>query len=298
MIDKYYIYLTPFFDTEGNPRNDASLELGRLPIYFDDKYKFSYTPLNNLYPTKWATKLSHIIVGDIKQYNMHEIYTDVVFTDSYKQNSYLPEKLRTYFRTIFIDKMDCEFSNKYIECPKNKIEITKFYFVFNGYAHFIPSTLLFLSTGNETHRFCSFQFSSEIDYISIDSRIFGAYHRLYDGENNTIRFIYSNDPNFIVDVKDYTSYENRKGVKKEVPSIEYLRDWDRSLKKEELMVKDAFEEIENEKKKLLSIFSFSFLSKEKIETLERENQELTEQVQRDKDLIWQLINYCNGTNHS
>ena len=44
VIDKYYIYLTPFFDTEGNPRNDASLELGRLPIYFDDKYKFSYTP--------------------------------------------------------------------------------------------------------------------------------------------------------------------------------------------------------------------------------------------------------------
>ena len=44
VIDKYYIYLTPFFDTEGNLRNDASLELGRLPIYFDDKYKFSYTP--------------------------------------------------------------------------------------------------------------------------------------------------------------------------------------------------------------------------------------------------------------
>ena len=236
---------------------------------------------------------------------MHEIYADVVFTDSYKQNSYLPEKLRTYFRTIFIDKMNCEFSNKYIECPKNKIETTKFYFVFNGYAHLIPSSLLFLSTGNETHRFCSFQFSSEIDYISIDSRIFGAYHRLYDGENNTIRFIYPNDPNFIVDVKDYTGYENRKGVKKEVPSIEYLRDWDRSLKKEELMVKDAFEEIENEKKKIRErkkeldkkekeIFD----NKEKIETLERENQELTEQVQRDKDLIWQLINYCNGTSHS
>ena len=304
IIDKYYIYLTPFFDAKGQPRNDISLELGRLPIYFDDKYKFSYTPLNNLYPTKWATKLSHIFVGDIKSYNMHDIHADVIFTDSYSDDNYIPERLRTLFRTIFVDKMKCEFSYSYIECPIDKIESTKIYFVFNGYAHLIPSSLLFLSSGNETHRFCSFKFSSEIDYISIDSRIFGAYHRLYDGENNTVRFVYPDDPNFIVDVKDYTGFENRKGVKKEIPSNEYLRDWEQSLKKEELNINEALIEIENDRKRLRErnkeldkrekeIIDY----KEKIETLESENQELNEQIQRDKDLIWHLINYCNGTKH-
>ena len=71
------------------------------------------------------------------------------------------------------------------------------------------------------------------------------------------------------------------------------------------MVKDAFEEIENEKNKIrerkkeLDKKEKEIIdNKEKIETLERENQELTEQIQRDKDLIWQLINYCNGTSHS
>ena len=304
IIDKYYIYLTPFFDIEGNLRNDATLELGRLPIYFDEKYKFSYTPLNNLYPTKWATKLSHIFVGDIKSYNMHDIHADVIFTDSYSDDNYIPERLRTLFRTIFVDKMKCEFSYSYIECPIDKIESTKIYFVFNGYAHLIPSSLLFLSSGNETHRFCSFKFSSEIDYISIDSRIFGAYHRLYDGENNTVRFVYPDDPNFIVDVKDYTGFENRKGVKKEIPSNEYLRDWEQSLKKEEVNINKASIEIENDRKRLrernkeLDKREKEIIdNKEKIETLERENQELNEQIQRDKDLIWHLINYCNGTKH-
>ena len=58
VIDKHYIYLTPFFDIEGKPRDDISMELGRLPVYFDDKYKYSYIPLNNLYPKKWDVKFN------------------------------------------------------------------------------------------------------------------------------------------------------------------------------------------------------------------------------------------------
>ena len=306
VIDKYYIYLTPFFDIKGNPRNDASLELGRLPIYFDDKYKFSYTPLylDDIYTTtKWATKLSHIFVGDINSDNMHEINANVIFTDSYRENSYIPEKLRTFFRTIFIDKMECEFSYSYIICPINKIEATKIYFVFNGYAHFIPSSLLFLKAGNDTHRYCSFKFSSEIDYIFIDSRIFGAYHRLYDGENKTIRFVYPEDPDFIVDVKDYTGFKNREGVKKEIPSIDHLRDWEQNLKKEELTIKESLAEIEKERNKIrerikeIDKKEETIGNKEKIETLERENQELTEKVKKNKDLIEHLIKYCNSTSH-
>ena len=233
VINKHYIYLTPFFDAEGQEKNDISLELGRMPIYFTNKYYYSYTPLNKLYPTKWAAKLSHIYVGRKIEDNLHEINADVVFTDSYQSKSYIPETLKTFFRTIFVDEMNCEFKQDDIICPINKIKANKIYFVFNGFAHYIPNSLLFYG-GNETHQYCRFEFSSKIDYISIDSYIFGAYHRLYDGENNTIRFVYPEDPYFIEDVKEYTGYENRNGVKMEVRTYEYLKDWERSLQKEEL----------------------------------------------------------------
>lgn len=168
VIKKYYIYLTPFLDIDGNKRNDISLEIGRLPIYFTNKYYYSYMPLNKLYPTKWATKLSHIYVGHKREDDLHEINSDVVFTDSGKLKSYLPESLKTIFRTIFVDKLNCKFKGDDIICPIKKLEANKFYFVFNGYAHYIPNSILFYK-GNETHQYCRFQFSSEIDYISIDS---------------------------------------------------------------------------------------------------------------------------------
>ena len=288
VIDKHYIYLTPFFDIEGKPRNDVSMELGRFPVYFDDKYKYSYIPLNNLYPTKWAVKLSHIILGDIKKENIHDIYTDVIFTDSYKRDSHIPEKLRTFFRTIFVDKMDCEFSFSYIICPINKINTTKFYLVFNGYAHFIPSSLLFSNSGNETHKYSTFCFSSEIDYISIDSYIFGAYHRLYDGENDTVRFVYPGDDNFIVDVEKYTGYENRNGTKKEIPSIEYLRDYERSLKKQEEKIQETIIKIENDKKIILE--KTESLNKKEIE-LQKYEEELKKKEEDMKDIIEKADEY-------
>ena len=282
VIDKHYIYLTPFFDIEGKPRNDISMELGRLPVYFDDKYKFSYIPLNNFYPKKWAVKLSHIILGDIKSENIYDIYADVIFTDSYKADSLFPESLKTYLRTIFVDKMDCEFSLSYIKCPVNKINTTKFYFVFNGYAHYIPSSLLFSNSGNETHKYSHFKFSSEIEYISIDSYILGAYHRLYDGENNTVRFVYPGDDNFIVDVQDYTGYENRDGTKKEIPSIEYLRDYERTLKRQEENIQETLIKIEDDKK--IIIEKTESLNKREME-LQKYEEDLKKREEEMKDKI-------------
>ena len=312
VIKKHYIYLTPFLDVEGNERDDISLELGRLPIYFTNKYYYSYTPLNKLYPTKWATKLSHIYVGHIREDDLHEINADVVFTDSNQRRSYFPETLKTILRTIFVDKLNCEFKEDDILCPNNKIEENKFYFIFNGYAHYIPNSILFYSR-NETHKNCRFEFSSKIDYISIDSYIFGFYHRLYDGESDTIRFVYPdpNNPYFIEDVKEYTGYENRDGVKREIRTYEFLRDWERSLEKEESIINETKIEIKNDKKAIRE--RTEQLNKkenelkerekqyneifEKMKKLEEENQELTEKINLDKELIWHLINYCNQTTH-
>ena len=204
--------------------------------------------------------------------------------------------------------MNCEFKQDDIICPINKIKANKIYFVFNGFAHYIPNSLLFYG-GNETHQYWRFEFSSKIDYISIDSYIFGAYHRLYDGENNTIRFVYPDDPYFIEDVKEYTGYENRNGVKREVRTYEYLQDWERSLQKEELMIDEAKKEIKNDKKAVrerteqLNNREKELNEREKrmkeiyerLAELEVENQELTEQINMDKELIWHLINYCNKT---
>ena len=132
VINKYYIYFHPFYYINGeeikNP--NASLELGRLPIYFTNNFNYSYTPLNNRYPTKWATKLSHIILNDIKQDDIYEINADVIFTDSnHREKNILPEKLRPLFKKIFVDKMDCDITtwNHEIMCPTKKIETTKFY---------------------------------------------------------------------------------------------------------------------------------------------------------------------------
>ena len=299
IINKYYIYLTPFFDIEGNKLDDISLELGRLPIYFEDKYSYSYTPLNNMYPTKWSVKLSHIIIGDIKKENINDIYADVIFTDSYKKINYIPETLKTYFRTIFIDKMGCAYTYSSIICPIKKIEATKFYLVFNGYAHLIPNSLLYSSFGNETHKYCNFQFSSEIEYISIDSYLFGAYHRLYDGENNTVRFVYPNNDNFIVDVQEFTGYENRNGTKKEVPSIEYLKDLEKRLKRLEIIINDTLIKIENDKKiikeKNESLIAKEIELKKYEEELKKKEKEMDEKYQKEINALKNEIKNKNET---
>ena len=144
--------------------------------------------------------------------------------------------------------MNCEFSNIYLTYPTEKIKQYKLYYVFNGFAHKIPNSLLFGNgNGNGTHNYSNSEFSSEIDYVSIDSYIFGVYLRLYDGENNTVRFLYPDDDKFIVDVEKFTGYENRNGTKKEVPSREYLRDYEKKLIKKEKEINDSLIEIEEKK---------------------------------------------------
>ena len=146
--------------------------------------------------------------------------------------------------------MDCDITtwDHEIMCPTKKIETTKFYLVFNGYAHYIPGSLLFFGLGDKLY--CSFKFSSEVDYISIDSHILGIYHRLYDGENNTVRFASPNNPNFIIDVSEYTGYESRAEDDTDIPSIEYLRKWEKRLKEKELKINETLIRIEKEKEKI------------------------------------------------
>ena len=305
IIDKYYIYLTPFFNFEGTKRSDTVLELGRIPTYFDI-YNFSYSPLNKKYPNKWSVKLSHIIYNEIKKENIRDIYADVIFTDSYNSKSYIPNKYKTLFKTIFSDHMDCEIKY-YMICPLEKIKESKIYFVFNGFAHLIPNSLLFLN-GNGTHNFSIFEFSSEIDYISIDSYIFGIYHRLYDGENNTVRFVYPNNKDFIIDVSHLTGFENRNGTKKEVESIEYLRDYERKLKREEMEINVTLKNIEemkkdiNEKNMSLNQKENELIEREKklndrtieiekqIENFEKEIKNLKMEIENQKDKIGSLNN--------
>ena len=198
--------------------------------------------------------------------------------------------------------MDCDITtlDHEIMCPTKKIETTKFYLVFNGYAHYIPGSLLFSGLGDKLY--CSFKFSSEVDYISIDSHILGIYHRLYDGENNTVRFASPNNPNFIIDVSEYTGYESRAEDDTDIPSIEYLRKWEKRLKEKELKINETLIRIEKEEEKIRErteeLNKKEKENKEKIENYEKEIQELNEKVKKDKDLIWHLINYCNQTSHS
>ena len=179
--------------------------------------------------------------------------------------------------------MDCDITtwDHEIMCPTKKIETTKFYLVFNGYAHLIPGNLLFYYTDQRSYSTCSFEFTTKIDYIKIDSRIFGSYHRLYDGEDNTIRFAYPKDPNFIVDVKDITGYERR--FDDEI-SIVYLKDWERRLKKRELAMNETLKEF-NEREKNY---------KARIEYLESQIEELNDKLKENKEIIWHLINNCNN----
>ena len=255
VINKYYIYLPPFFNSTGNIISDTFLEIGRFPQTFDIYREFSsYTPLNERYPKKWSVKLSHILFGDITPRYIpydkkRDIYADVIFTESYKQNNnYIPSKYKEIFNSIFIDNYNCEVMSNVYKCPIEILNNLKLYFVFNGYAHLISNHLLFHQGTESEYNYTNFRFTTEIEYISIDSYIFGNYHKLFDGENNTVRFVYPKDKSYILDVGEITGYENRKGTKKEVLDIEYLRDLERNLKERENNLNVTLKEIEEQKK--------------------------------------------------
>ena len=116
---------------------------------------------------------------------------------------------------------------------------------------------------------------------SILSKIFVKNIIFYDGEDNTIRFAYPKDPNFIVDVKDITGWERR--FDDEI-SIVYLKDWERRLKKRELAMNETLKEF-NEREKNY---------KARIEYLESQIEELNDKLKDNKEIIWHLINNCNN----
>ena len=254
IINKFYIYFTPFYNNDGTLYPHPYLELGRFPNPFDTYSKFSsYSPLNNKYPKKWSLSLSYILFGNfdpknISDKNKKEIHADVIFTEFFNNKNYIPETYKIFFDDIFINHFNCETYLHSYTCPNSILE-TKFYFVFNGFAHLIPNNLLFSSSELSNVNYTNFLFTSEIDYISFDSDFFGVYHRLFDKENNTIRFVYPKDEKYILDVQSL-GYENRNGVKKEYEDIEFLRKWNIELKEKEKNINITLNEIELKKKNL------------------------------------------------
>ena len=293
VINKYYIYLTPFFNNDGSLYSEPYLEIGRFPPTFDIYQQlYSYTPLNDKYPNKWSVKLSHILFGDISETSIPEnnkrnLDADVIFTDSYKETNYIPNKYRGIFNSIFIDQYNCEsFSNSY-RCPTEMLDKIKLYFVFNGYAHLISNNLIFHIGTDNNYNYSNFDFTENIEYISIDSYVFGNYHKLFDKENNTVRFLYPTDKSYILDVGKITGYENRNGTKKEVPEIEFLRNWEKRLKEEEKSLNMTLKEIE-EKKKILDKREGELNNKERNLT----NWE-SDIIQREKDFEQEKIDLQN-----
>jgi hypothetical protein len=178
----------------------------------------------------------------------------------------------------------------------------KLYFVFNGYAHLISNNLIFHKGTDEEYLYANFEFSNEIEYISIDSYVFGNYHKLFDKENNTIRFVDPNDKSSILDVGGITGYENRNGTSKDIPDIGFLRDWEKRLKEKEKTMNETMKEIEEKKKILdkregelnkcqtnLTNWENNLCQKEEAfekekENITKENKELKEEVKYEKEL--------------
>ena len=322
IIDKYYIYLSPIFNTDGSVMDSPYLEIGRFPAVFDTYGKMSsYIPFNDKYPTKWAAKLTYILFGTISstyipENNKRNIEADVIFSDSYRTNNYISNSYRNILDTIFVDQYKCEFFSNTYKCSSDILTRLKLYFVFNGYAHLISNNLIFHNGTDEGYLYANFEFTNNIDYISLDSYIFGNYHKLFDKENNTIRFVEPNDKSSIIDVGEITGYQNRNGTSKDVPDVGFLRDWERSLKEKERTMNETMKEIE-EKKKILDkregelnkykenltnwesnlCLREEDFEKEK-ENITKENKELKEEVKYEKEQNNKLNETIQGLNNT
>ena len=322
IVDKYYIYLSPIFNTDGSVMDSPYLEIGRFPAVFDTYGKMSsYIPFNDKYPTKWATKLTYILFGTISstyipENNKRNIEANVIFSDSYRRDNYISNSYRNILDTIFVDQYKCEFFSYTYKCSSDILTRLKLYFVFNGYAHLISNNLIFHNGTDEGYLYANFEFTNNIDYISLDSYIFGNYHKLFDKENNTIRFVEPNDKSSIIDVGEITGYQNRNGTSKDVPDIGFLRDWEQSLKEKERTMNETMKEIE-EKKKILDkregelnkykenltnwesnlCLREEDFEKEK-ENITKENKELKEEVKYEKEQNNKLNETIQGLNNT
>jgi len=205
----------------------------------------------------------------------------------------------------------------FIQIHINVLQIKlKLYFVFNGYAHLISNKLLFHNGTTEGYLYANFEFSNEIEYISLDSYVLGNYHKLFDKENNTIRFVEPNDKSSILDVGEITGYENRGGTSKDVPDIGFLRDWEKSLKEKEKTMNETMKEIEEKKKILdkregelnkcqanLTNWENNLCQKEEEfekanENIIKENKELKEEVKYEKEQNSKLNDTIQGLNNA
>ena len=322
IIDKYYIYLSPIFKNDGSLINSPYLEIGRFPTVFDVYGKMSsYIPFNDKYPTKWAVKLTYILFGSISETyipenNKRNIEADIIFSDSYKKNNYISNSYRNILDTIFVDQYNCEFFSNTYKCSSDILTKLKLYFVFNGYAHLILNNLIFHEGTEEGYLYANFEFTNSIEYISIDSYVFGNYHKLFDKENNTIRFVDPNDKSSILDVGEITGYEDRSGTSKDVPDVGFLRDWERRLKEKEKTMNETMKEIE-EKKKILdkregelnkykeNLTNWENILCQKEEDFEKEkeniineNKELKEEIEYEKEQNSKLNESIQGLNNT
>ena len=279
----------------------------------------SYIPFSDKYPTKWAVKLTYILFGTISESNIPEsnkrnIEADIIFSDSYKTNNYISNSYRNILDTIFVDEYKCEFYSNTYKCSSDILTKLKLYFVFNGYAHLISNNLIFHKGTEEEYLYANFEFSNEIEYISLDSYVFGNYHKLFDKENNTIRFVEPNDKSSILDVGKITGYENRNGTSKDVPDIGFLRDWEKRLKEKEKNMNETMKEIEEKKKILdkregelnkyqtnLTNWENNLCQKEEEfekekENITKENKELKEEIKNEKEQNSKLNETIQGLN--
>ena len=322
IIDKYYIYLSPIFNTNGTTKDSPYLEIGRFPAVFDIYGKMSsYIPFNDKYPTKWAVKLTYILFGTISENNIPEsnkrnIEADIIFSDSYKTKNYISNSYRNILDTIFVDQYKCEFYSSTYKCSSDILTKLKLYFVFNGYAHLVSNNLIFHKGTDEGYLFANFEFTNTIEYISLDSYVFGNYHKLFDKENNTIRFVDPNDKSSILDVGGITGYENRNGTSKDVPDIGFLRDLEKRLKEKEKSMNETMKEIEEKKKILdkregelnkcqtnLTNWENNLCQKEEEfekekENITKENKELKEEVKYEKEQNSKLNETIQGLNNT
>ena len=67
-------------------------------------------------------------------------------------------------------------------CSPNKINKFKLFFVFNGFSHLLFNELITYIFSDKQYFYL--YFSTDIDFIGIDTFTFGNYHFLFDGEKN------------------------------------------------------------------------------------------------------------------
>ena len=153
-------------------------------------------------------------------------------------------KYKDVFDDIFISHLNCEVRSGEFRCDPNKINKFKLFFVFNGFSHLLLNELITNIFADE--RYFYIYFSTNIDFIGIDTFTFGNYHFFFDGEKNFIRLMNKNE-DAIKDVSNKCGYENRDGIQRKAHDMEYLLEWEEKLKNESKKINETLKEVEEMK---------------------------------------------------